>query len=73
MTPTARFLVLLDDARRALLFDSKQCLIGEVIDDDGHIVDHLLKLATACPIPHARMLDAMVPPPSQPVRCYDLG
>ncbi len=72
MSTSAKFLVLLDDATRALLFDDAQRLLGEIIEDDGFIVEHMLLGATACPVPHARMLEAMVPPPSQPVRCYEL-
>ena len=75
MNSRAKFLLLLlDDAPRALLFDAAQCLLGEVIEDDGYIVEHLLNGATACPLPDARMLEAMVPAPmpSQPVRCFEL-
>jgi hypothetical protein len=73
MSRHARFLVLRDDLPRALLYDAAQRLIGEVIEDDGYIVGRLLEHARACPLPHGGMLEAMVPPPSQPVRCYDLG
>lgn len=73
MTSTAKFLVLAD-AKRAVLFDCQQRLIGEVIEDDGFIVDRLIQAATACPVPHPGMLKAMVPPPSPmyPVRCFAL-
>jgi hypothetical protein len=75
MNSPARFLILLDNAvPRALLFDSERQLVGEVIEDDGFIVDSLLQSATACPMPHGDMLKAMVPPPSPdwPVRCFQL-
>ena len=75
MTSAAKFLILFDDAApRALLFDSKQQFIGEVIEDDGFIVDSLLLSATVCPLPDDAMLSAMVPPPSpqRPVRCFEL-
>ena len=74
MTARAKYLVLADAAPRALLFDHEQRLLGEVIEDDGFIVGSLLDRATACPVPHADMLDAMVPPPSPavPVRCFSL-
>jgi hypothetical protein len=73
MSSHARFLILREDGSRALLFDAAQRLIGEVIEDDGYIVGHLLRMSRACPVPHAGMLAAIVPPPSHPVRCYDLG
>ena len=73
MSPQPKFLVLLDDAAaRALLFDGAQHLLGEVIEDDGFIVERLLVGARPCPMPHAGMLDTMVAPPSQPVRCFEL-
>jgi len=75
MKPIAKFLVLLGDAPRAFLFDGTQQLLGEVIEDDGYIVDHLVGSALACPLPHDRMLDAVLPrrPPQGPVRCFELG
>lgn len=50
---TARYLVLLghDATRRALLFTSDQRNLAEVIDDDGMLVDNLMKAARACPTP----------------------
>ena len=74
MKTTAKFLVLLDDAPRALLFDSQQCLLGEVIEEDGFIVDNLLRIATPCPEPLDQLLRAIVPAPSpkQPVRYFEL-
>lgn len=74
MNATAKFLVLLDDAPRALLFDSQQCLLGEVIEEDGFIVESLLRAATECPVPRDEMLQAIVPPPTpqRPVRCFEL-
>jgi hypothetical protein len=74
MNTTAKFLVLLDDAPRALLFDSRQCLLGEVIEEDGFIVENLLRDAKECPMPRDEMLLAIVPPPSpqRPVRCFEL-
>ena len=72
MSTPAKFLALLEDSTRALLFDAAQRLLGEVIEDDGYIVEHMLRGATACPTPPARMLEAMVPPPSHPVRCFEL-
>ncbi|HWH81375.1 MAG TPA: hypothetical protein VNU71_03975 [Burkholderiaceae bacterium] len=76
MKPPVKFLVLFDhNAPRALLFDSQQCLLGEVIEEDGFIVDSLLRGATECPMPSDNnMLRSIVPPPSpqQPVRYFEL-
>ena len=57
-----------------MLFDSEQHLMGEVIEDDGFIVESLLLTAKACPVPDADMLESLVPPPSPqwPVRCFEL-
>lgn len=74
MNTAPKFLLLLDDAPRALLFDSRSCLLGEVIEEDGFIVDSLLRNATRCPAPSESMLQAILPPPSpqQAMRCYEL-
>ena len=74
MKTVPKFLVLLDDAPRALLFDSEQQLLGEVIEEDGFIVDSLLRSASECPRPDATMLDRLVPPPApnDRVRCFEL-
>lgn len=74
MKTLPKFLVLLDDAPRALLFDDEQQLLGEVIEEDGFIVDSLLRSASECPWPDGTMLSAMVPPPSpnDRVRCFQL-
>ena len=60
---------------RALLFDSQQRWLGEVIEEDGFIVANLLRSARECPMPRADMLQAVAAPPSarQPLRCFDLG
>lgn len=76
MKAPVKFLVLFDNqAPRALLFDSQQCLLGEVIEEDGFIVDSLLRGAKECPLPNDNdMLRSIVPAPSpqQPVRCFEL-
>ena len=74
MHSEAKFLVLLDDKPRALLFDSERHLLGEVIEDDGFIVDRLLAGATPCPLPSAEALREIVPAPSpdQAVRWFRL-
>ncbi len=63
MNAPAKFLVLLDAARPALLIDSDKHLLGEVIEDDGFIVDSLLLNAKVCADPRTDMLGAVVPPP----------
>ncbi len=74
MTTPPRFLVLLNDKPRALLFDGQQQLLGEVIEEDGFIVDSLLRSACECPCPDSTMLSNVVPPPSPAdrVRCFEL-
>jgi len=75
MNTPAKFLALFDHTPRALLFDSRQCLLGEVIEEDGFIVDHLLRSAIECPVPPGPdLLRAVVPPPSphEPVRWFEL-
>lgn len=76
MNATAKFLVLLGTASRALLFDRDSRLLGEVIEDDGFIVESLLLNATACPVPRRGMLEAIgssLGLPGVPVRCFELG
>ncbi len=74
MKISARFLLILDDARRALLFDGEQQLLGEVIEEDGFILDGLLRTAKEWPLTRERMLSAVVPAPAAhaPVRVYEL-
>ena len=74
MNAPAKFLLLLDDLPRALLFDGQRQFLGEVIEEDGFIVDSLLRSASACPCPTDDMLSGVVPPPSpqQPMRCFEL-
>lgn len=69
-----KFLVLLDDMPRALLFDGQQKLVGEVIEEDGFIVDNLLRTASERPRPDDSMLRAVMPPlsPADRVRCFEL-
>jgi hypothetical protein len=72
MNASAKFLVLLDSAPRALLLDSNRRLMGEVIEDDGFIVETLLRTARACPLMIGDSLDAVLAAPSDPVRCFEL-
>ena len=63
MNAPAKFLGLLDAVRPALLIDSDKHLSGEVIEDDGSIVDSLLLNAKVCADPRTDMLGAVVPRP----------
>ena len=74
MNAPVKFLLLLDDTPRAFLFDGQWRFLGEVIEDDGFVVDSLLRSASACPSPADDMLSFVVPPPSpqQPMRCFEL-
>jgi hypothetical protein len=74
MNAPAKFLLLLGDSLRAFLFDDQRQFLGEVIEEDGFIVDSLLRSASACPSPSDDMLSRVVPAPSpqQPVRCFEL-
>ena len=70
MSRDASFLVLVDDSPRALLFDRDSRLLGEVIEDDGFIVESLLRSAEQCPPPSESMVREVGPQP--PVRCFAL-
>ena len=74
MNTRAKFLLLLDDLPRAFLFDGQRQFLGEVIEDDGFIVDSLLRSASACHSLADDMLSVVVPPPApqQPMRCFEL-
>lgn len=74
MNIPAKFIALLGAAPRALLFDSQRQLIGEVIEEDGFIVDSLLRSASACPSPTDSMLSMVVPAPlpDHGARCFEL-
>lgn len=77
MNSNAKFLVLLDSASsacRALLFDADQHFVGEVIEDDGFIVDNLMRCATACEPPAASSLSELAQVPAQAsLRCFQLN
>lgn len=74
MKAHARFLVLFDTARRALLLDGDQRLLGEVIEDDGFIVDTLLRSARVCALPMVPLMLASILPPlaGEAMRCFEL-
>lgn len=76
---TAKYLILLKDetAQRALLFGGDHRYLTELIDDDGMVLDNLIRFGTACPPPGDLVLDAAVPS-NRPqarvdVRCFALG
>jgi len=75
MTLSAKYLVLADAAPRVFLFDHEQHWLGEVIEDDGFVVDRLMRCAIACAVPLPDMLAAIVPAPSPafPVCCFALS
>lgn len=74
MNGRAKFLVLVDSAPRALLLDGDQRLLGEVIEDDGFIVETLLRTAKACVLPLLPLLLASTMPPlaGGAMRCFEL-
>jgi hypothetical protein len=74
-TYTARYLVLLGEEKnvtRALLFAQDQRYLSEVFDDDGLLVDNLMRGARACPPPTAVAARAWADAPSS-VQCFALG
>lgn len=76
---TAKYLILLKDetAQRALLFGGDHRYLTELIDDDGLVLENLIRFGTACLPPGDLALDAVVPwqTPQQSldVRCFALG
>lgn len=71
---TARYMVLLqqDDAKRALLFSEDHRYLAEVIDDDnGLVVENLMKAGRICAMPRAVAEQAVL---NRPVAllCFEL-
>ena len=73
---SAKYLVLLDTTQqpRALLFNGELDFLAE-LEDDGFVVDDLVRTGTPCPPPPALPLaeivkDAIGDPR---LRCYSLG
>jgi hypothetical protein len=61
---SAKYLILVGPraARRALLFNHEHRYLSEVIDDqDGLMVDALLRSGKVCELPRALRLDGIVP------------
>ena len=63
MNPPAKFLLLIDDATRALLFDHQRWFLGEVIEEDGFIVADMLRSASERVRPDVSLLCSVCPPP----------
>jgi hypothetical protein len=75
---TAKYLLLMGSksAPRALLFSVDHRYLAELIDDDGSMIDNLLRTGTPCAAPHNLALDSVNPAPStQPesVQCFALS
>ncbi len=75
----AKYLILLGpaDAPRALLFSGEHRYLAEMIDDDGVMVETLLKSSRVCPKPRRLSLDSVAAPDLQDIgedmRCFALG
>ena len=75
----AHYMVLLgpSEAPRALLFNGECHYLAEVFDDDGMVVDQLVKCSKVCPKPADLMFDDVRPAPAavdpDAVRCFALG
>lgn len=75
----AKYMLLLgpEEAPRALLFNGDHRYLAEVLDDDGMVVDHLVRSSRSCPTPRDLSLAAVLPPPAigpaDAVRCFALG
>lgn len=75
---TAKYLVLLhrDANQRALLFNGEHDFLAE-LDDDGFVVDNLVKAGTPCPPPPSLPLHDITSrtaqDPEDQLECYRLG
>jgi hypothetical protein len=75
---SAKYLVLLhtQEHPRALLFNGEHDFLAE-LDDDGFVVDNLVKAGTPCPPPPSLPLDEIVQPAGRDAEgqfeCYALG
>lgn len=70
---TAQYLVLLNDhdRTRALLFTRDQRYLADLIDDDGLMLDNLMRCGRACPAPSKVAKQAWASAPAS-VRCFAL-
>ena len=66
-----------ESAPRALLFNGECHYLAEVFDDDGMVVDQLVRCSTVCPKPADLMFDDVRPAPAavdpDAVRSFALG
>jgi hypothetical protein len=71
---TARFLVLLRSANatRALLFGQDQRFLAELLDDDGLLLDDLIRSGTSCQPPDEMASHALACS-SMRVQCFALN
>jgi hypothetical protein len=74
---TAKYLVLLHSQAqpRALLFNGEHDFLAE-LEDDGFVVDSLVRAGTPCPPPTALPLDEVMHGPMHDngqLECYTLG
>lgn len=78
-THRAEYLILLGPrhARRALLFNKQRDYLAEMIDDDGLMVENLLKSSRICPTPDDLTFEALIDSKKTAagdgVRCFALG
>ena len=79
-THSAKYLILLgpQDAPRALLFNGQHDYLTEMIDDEnGLMVENLLKSSRRCAPPRDLSFDALVDPQhlaaGHGVQCFTLG
>ncbi|KQW00590.1 hypothetical protein [Rhizobacter sp. Root1221] len=75
----AKYMILFGpaDAPRALLFNGDHRFLAEVFDEDGMVLQQLMKSGAACPPPRNLVFDGVAPPPppssASAMRCYALG
>lgn len=71
----ARYLVLLSgpSTQRALLFDTDCHYLAELIDDDGLVLDNLIRSGTACLPPAELAFDMPRAAQAVKVECFWLG
>lgn len=70
----AKYLVLLggEGTLRVLLFDRHHHYLAEVIEDDGLLLDNLMRVGTMCSLPADLARHALASTPAT-LRCFALG
>lgn len=74
----AHYMVLVgpSDAPRALLFNGECRYLAEMFDEDGMLLENLVKSSRVCPAPSDLKFDGVVPAPAtcgaEPLRCFEL-